>query len=314
MTHQRTRWIQNGNAQVALGAELDQILVGGKEPLDVAVIVGDLAVEDPEAGRSRDVVLEVLPEAPTVPERARADPGLGPVDALRDERVADAQRRGEVLDQRIEEVAPGHRGGALDDRAKRLLDLAPPRGFVTNFAVQGRDRLVGLHVLDGQDDLVGGLLEEGGVGLGILVRRRAGDREDADAPALGDQRHEHVRAHAVLEGALLHPVPALMAQIPAEPVLLVLERPADVAFARGHFHADGEVRCRQGRLQDEEAEHVLVAIRKEDRRAIEGHGAPERAGDRVEEILARQVRDDRVVDLEQRAVARRLRRVRRASA
>src|SRR5207245_3661899 len=141
MADQWTRRIQNGNAQVALGAEVDQILVGGKEALDVAVIVGDLAVEDPEAGRSCDVVLEVLPKAPAVPERARADPGLGPVDALRDERVADAQHRGEMLDQGIDEVAPGHRGGALAARAKRLLDFAPPRRFVANFAVQGRDRL-----------------------------------------------------------------------------------------------------------------------------------------------------------------------------
>src|SRR5207245_10296788 len=132
MTHQRTRWIENGNAQVALGAELDQILVGGKEPLDVAAVMGDVALEDPKAGRSRDVILEVLPEAAAVPARARADPSLGPVHALRDERVADAQRRSEAPDRRIEEVAPGHRGGALDDRAKRLLDLAPPRGFVTN--------------------------------------------------------------------------------------------------------------------------------------------------------------------------------------
>src|SRR5207245_9419398 len=90
MADQRARRVKNGNAQVALGAELDQILVGGKEPLDVAVIVGDLAVEDPEAGRSRDAVFEVLPEAPAAPERARADPGLGPVDALRDDPVADA--------------------------------------------------------------------------------------------------------------------------------------------------------------------------------------------------------------------------------
>lgn len=176
-----------------------------------------------------------------LPEGTRANPVARPLDTLGDKGVTDAQGRGEVLDQRVEEVAAGHRGGPLDDFAERLFDLAAASGLRTNLAVERGDRLVRLHVLDGQADLVRRLLEKDGVGVGILAGDRAGDGQDTDAPAPGDERHDHVRADAVLISALFHGIPLLGAQVAAQAVALLRERPADVAFSLGHLHADGEV-------------------------------------------------------------------------
>jgi len=80
-----------------------------------------------------------------------------------------------MLDQRVEEVAAGHRGGAFNDRAERLFDLAAASGLRSNLAVERSDRLVRLHVLDGQANLVRCLLEKDRVSVGILAGGRAGD-------------------------------------------------------------------------------------------------------------------------------------------
>jgi len=64
------------------------------------------------------------------------------------------------LHQRIEEIAAGHRGGPLDDRAERLFDLAAVSRFHLNFTMQGANGLVRFHVLDRQADLVRCLLEQ----------------------------------------------------------------------------------------------------------------------------------------------------------
>src|SRR2546428_699583 len=227
-------------------AELDQVTVVRKEPLHLLPVVTDLAIENSHAGRAGDVVLEILSEALALPERARADPVVRPLDTLGDEGVTDAQRRGEVLDQRVEEVAAGRRGRSLDDRAERLFDLTAVSGLRPNLAVERGDRLVRLHVLDGQTDLVRGLLEKDGVGVGILAGDRAGDGQGTDAPAPGDERHGPPRAGGVLGSALFHGIPLLGPQVAAHAVALLLERPADVALFLGHLHADGEVGRRQG--------------------------------------------------------------------
>ena len=242
---QRSRGVQDGDSQVALSAERDQVTVVREEPLDFLPVVFDLALEDSHAGCAGDAVLEILSEALALPERARADPVVPPLDTLRNEGITDVQRRGEVLDQRVEEVAAGHRGGAFNDRAERLFDLAAASGLRSNLAVERGDRLVRLHVLDGQADLVRRLLEKGRVGVGILARGRAGDGQDTDAPAPGDERHHHVRADAVLEGALFHRISTLATEVAAHKIALLLERPADVALFLGHLHADGEIGGRQ---------------------------------------------------------------------
>ena len=63
------------------------------------------------------VVFHVLRDPPSGPVGERADPRWGPGE-LRDERVTDAERRGQVPDQRLEERRARAPGRPLDDRPK----------------------------------------------------------------------------------------------------------------------------------------------------------------------------------------------------
>ena len=94
-------------------------------------------------------------------------------------------------------------------------------------------------------------------------------------------------------------------EVAPEEVPLAPQDPADVALAGGHLQTDREVRRGQGRLQDEEPEDVPLRTVQEDRGPLEGDHPPEGLGDGMKERIAREVRDDGVGDLEQRAVARR---------
>ncbi len=167
-----------------------------------------------------------------------------------------------------------------------------------------RDLLVGAHVLQRQRDLTRGLAEELGVGLRVLARVHAGHRERADGGAPGDERHDRIGADTVGASALLHRVLALAGQVLAHDRLLAPEHPPDVAVVRGHLQTDGEVRRGQRGLEHVEPEHLSRGVVEEDRGPVERDDAAQRLGDRVEERVAGQARDDRVVDLEQRTVAR----------
>ena len=186
------------------------------------------------------------------------------------------------------------------------LDLLPE---VDVLALEPRlecgDLLVRLHVLDGDGDLVGHVLQERGVGVRVLVLLYAGHGEDADRRAPGNQRDDHVGPDTVFKRAVLHGVLALDREVAPEEVPLAPQDPADVALAGGHLQTDREVRRGQGRLQDEEPEDVPLRTVQEDRGPLEGDHPPEGLGDGMKERIAREVRDDGVGDLEQRAVARR---------
>src|SRR5262249_1745022 len=96
---QRSRRIQDWNPQVTLRAEIDQVPVVREEPLNVLAVMSDLALENSHARRTGDVVLEILSEAVALPERARTDAVVQPLETFGDERVPDTQRRGEMLHQ-----------------------------------------------------------------------------------------------------------------------------------------------------------------------------------------------------------------------
>src|SRR5713226_2888799 len=85
--------------------------------------------------------------------------------------------------------------------------------------------------------------------------------------------------------------------------LLVCERPSRVALAGRPRQADRVLPDGQGRLQKREAQDVLSRIVKEDRDPVEGNDTAEGLGNSVEQRRLRQVRDNGVVDFEQRAVA-----------
>jgi hypothetical protein len=166
---------------------------------------------------------------------------------------------------------------------------------------QRGDLLVRLHVLDREGDLVGGLLEDPRVRLGVSVRGRAGDRQGADRSPSRDQRNDDVGPDAVGVRAVFHRVRALAGEVSAQPEPLLAEDLAHVTLVGRHLEADAEVVGGERRRQHEEPEHVALGVVEEDRGALEGHDAAEGPGDGLEERVSGQVRDDGVVDLEERA-------------
>src|SRR5262249_38380326 len=97
--HQGSRRVQDGNSQVTLRAEVNQILVIREEPVHVLAVMSDFALENSHARRAGDVVLEILSETLAFPECTRADAITPPVQTLGNERVSHMQSRGEVLNQ-----------------------------------------------------------------------------------------------------------------------------------------------------------------------------------------------------------------------
>jgi hypothetical protein len=95
----------------------------------------------------------------------------------------------------------------------------------------------------------------------------------------------------------------LRSEIAPQERLLALEHLPDVALARRHLEPHGEVGRGDGGLQDEEREDVPRGVVQEDRGAVERHHAAHRPRDGLEEGLAGQVRDQRIVDVQQRPVA-----------
>jgi hypothetical protein len=177
----------------------------------------------------------------------------------------------------------------------RVLALEP--------ALEGGDLLVRHHVLDGEPDLVGGVLQEGDVRLVVLLGSRAGHRERADGAAARRHGDDDVGAHAVLERLLLGGVRAFPGEVAPEQWPLLLEHLPDVAFVGGDLEADTEVPRGERGLQHEQTQHLPRGVVEEDRRAVEGHGLPDGARDGGEEGVSREARDDGVVDLEQGAIA-----------
>jgi hypothetical protein len=282
--------VEHRDAEVALGAERGQVGVAGKQPRQVGRMERLVALQHHAAGRGRGVVLEVVGEAGALPEGEGPGAAGGPRRALGEERVPHPQRGGQVADQGIEEVRAG--------------DRRRPLGDLPEHALRAVELLVGRHVRDGQRHLAGRLLQERHVGRRVLARDGAGHGERADAPAARDQRHDDEGPHAVGVRGILGGVDSLGRQVVPEQRPLVPEDPAHVALVRGHLEAHGEVLGRERRLQDEQREDVPLRVVQEHGRPVEGHHAPEGPGDGAEQVLAGQVGDDRVVDLQERLVPR----------
>ena len=204
----------------------------------------------------------------------------------------------------------GQEGGAVADHLDEVV-LAPDlllqvHVLVLEPGLERRDLLVGRHVRDGEGDLVGDFLQELHVRLGVLPGRRARDRQRADARAARDQGHDDIRSDAITVGHVVRRVLSLRGEVVLQQGLLALEHLTHVALSRRHLEADREVGRPERGLEDEELEHVPVRVVKEDRGPLEGHHPAQGPGDRVEEGLAGEVRDEGVVDLEESAIALRL--------
>ena len=81
------------------------------------------------------------------------------------------------------------------------------------------------------------------------------------------------------------------------------KRPAGVAAFEGELHPRDEQVGRDGAFGDHETQHLPVLVVQKDRAAIERHDGAERVGDGLEQRIARQVEDDRIVDGQQRSGA-----------
>ena len=164
------------------------------------------------------------------------------------------------------------------------------------------DLLVGLHVFDGQRDLVRDLAEEPGVRLRVLARIDAGDGQDADASAVHDQGNDDVGPHAVGIGLLIGGIVPFCSQVAAQEQLLSLEYPPHVAVVDRHFQADDEVLGGHGGLEDEEAQDIALRVAEEDGRPVEGEDPAQGLGDSVKEGFLGQILHEGIVDLKQRTV------------
>jgi len=146
-----------------------------------------------------------------------------------------------------------------------------------------RDLLVGFHVLDGQRDLVGDFLEEGGVGFRILMWIDAGYCQGADAPPVDHERDDDIGAYAVAVGPLLHREFALCAEVSAKEQVLLAKDATHMAIIGRHLEAEHEVTRWQGALEREQAQYIAPGVVKKDGRPIKGHHTSNSFGNGAEQ-------------------------------
>ena len=175
---------------------------------------------------------------------------------------------------------------------------------------QPRDLLVGQHVLDRERDLLTGLLEKPDILGRVLIRCRTPQEERPEGPVPRDERNDHVRANPTGQQHLVRRQLPLGLEVPSEEWLTVIQhpaRPGAVAANLGLHVVDvtGQRRsCQRERLED-----VLLRMVERQHGPIERDDLAEGLRNRVEEGVPREVRDDRVVDLQEHAIslARRVR-------
>ena len=233
--------------------------------------VGELEAADPAIQRSGERALDVAEElALHEPRRDRAAVDLHQwpraahaqvVDGPRDQLLAGAGLAGDqdggvgrrdLLDpaqHRQQRLAAAHHLGEVVLAVDLLLQVGV---LVLQPRRQRPDLLVGQHVLDGDGDLAGHLLQERDVGLGVLADPRAGHGQRADAARAYHQRHDRERAHAVGDRLGLGRILLLALEIPAHERALVLEHEPDVALGGGDLQPDDEVRRRERGLEHEQ--------------------------------------------------------------
>ena len=106
--------VEQRHAQVAFDPQLDQILVEGEHFLDPAGVMAKAAAHDVLAGCTVQVIFDIRtqPLWPPIRDRPHASLGTG---EFGDERRADPDRGGKMLDERLEKRRARVAGRSLND-------------------------------------------------------------------------------------------------------------------------------------------------------------------------------------------------------
>ena len=208
---------------------------------------------------------------------------------------------------------PRDRGALPDD----FLEIVLAFDFVLEITVllfqsgaQPSDLLIRQHVLDCEHDLLTDLLEEPDILRRVLIRGRTPQEERPEGPAPRDERNNHVGANPTGQEHLIRSKLPLGFQVPSEKGLAVIQhpaRPGAVAANLGLHVVD--VTGQRRSFQRERLEDVLLRIVERQHGAIERNDLVEGLRNRMEESIPCEVRDYRVVNLQEHAIplARRVR-------
>jgi hypothetical protein len=201
----------------------------------------------------------------------------------------------------------GEERGAVADHLHEVVLAADLLLEVCVLALEARlqrgDLLEGLHVAHRQGDLIGGLLQELRIRLRVPVPRPAGEVHDADAPPAHDEGHGADRPDALLGGPPLLGELRLDLQVAPEERSLAIERAADVAVPAREGVADLEVLRPERAFEGDKPEQISGGLVERESDPVEVDHSLQGLADRLEQGFLGQVRDDRVVDLEERPVA-----------
>ncbi len=184
-------------------------------------------------------------------------------------------------------------------RAQFLLEI---NVFLLQPCLQAVNFLVGLHILNCQCDLVRHFLQEHGFLVRIPILFPAYQAERADTLSLEDQGQDTHRLDTLCDEAALIGILPFFFKIAAQERLLMVEHPAGAGLIATVLQPRSEVVREQISLHGEEAESISI-------RFVEGNGTPverdetmQSLGNRVQEGLLGQVRNDGIVDLKQAPV------------
>src|SRR4029453_1996251 len=166
---------------------------------------------------------------------------------------------------------------------------------------QLRDLLIRAHVLDGEGNLSRNALQEWAVVERVPIWFEAREQYCADSPVPRDERNNKVRAHSSGEQDLVPRESRLNCEVVAEARLPVFKGPAcGCALRADHLVRTMRVPLQLPALQRDRAKDILLG--NVEQRAIERDHRAQGLADRVEQGFLGEVRDERVVDLQQRAV------------
>src|ERR1700722_1238604 len=161
--------------------------------------------------------------------------------------------------------------------------------------------LVGLHILNRQYDLVRHFLQEHGVLIRIPIHFPAYQAERTDTFSMENERQAAHRLDALCYKAALIGILPLLFKIATQQRSPMVEHPTGAGLVAAILQPRSEIVREQVSLHGEEAESISLRLIYGNGATIEGDNAMQGVGNRVQERRLVEVRDDRVVNLKERA-------------